>query len=130
MFKYLRCGQFARVKLGVSAGQKDEIGVGGRGFVGERREGQNFSPSIAPVGQDVWIGEGKRLVRSNRDPLTRRCQACRSARRLGRVPCQSNQRVQIKRGLDHICDTVQIGLQVGMFLGLHQSQMARGVFQT
>ena len=117
------------MQFGVAAGQIDQIGLGDR-IIGEGGEKADLGPGLPPTGQQVRIGESEGCITGNRDPLRRG-----AGRRGGgggdwrggfRQPQQA---VQIEAGVDQCGGRVQKPLQIGPFLRLHQTQMARRVGQ-
>ena len=111
----------------IAARQPAAVGAVRRRFVGERRERQDFGAGIAPRREDMRIDEAERLIVRQRNPLPGRRDGgviCRGIDRQRRGACHDA--VEIEMTFGHRGKPLDQRRQIGMFAGLHETEMAFG----
>ena len=65
-------GEPAGMQFGIAAGQVDRVGIRVGRLVGQWRKERQFGTGTPPAIEHRRIGEDKRIIAGNRDPLSER----------------------------------------------------------
>src|SRR5262245_55348158 len=118
--KSLRGGELPGVKLRVSAWEPATVATLWRRLVGERREGRDLGPALAPSVEHMRIDEAEGRIRCERDALSRRRDRVRrSLRRKSRGSREKADRVEIEMAFGDFGKTRQPLREVAMLGCLH-----------